>query len=117
ADVNTVTFADESGNLIYSGSDDNLCKVWGRRCFVAKDKPAGVLMGHLEGFRNYDWDYRWIDYPPQARNLKHPPDQSIATYKGHLVLRTLIRCYFSPGYSTGRKYIYTGSHDSRVLYL
>nr|KJB21272.1 hypothetical protein B456_004G0845001 [Gossypium raimondii] len=27
ADVNTVTFADESGNLIYSGSDDNLCKV------------------------------------------------------------------------------------------
>ncbi|PPD77919.1 hypothetical protein GOBAR_DD25156 [Gossypium barbadense] len=48
ADVNTVTFADESGNLIYSGSDDNLCKVWGRRCFVAKDKPAGVLMGHLE---------------------------------------------------------------------
>lgn len=27
SDVNTVTFADESGNLIYSGSDDNLCKV------------------------------------------------------------------------------------------
>ncbi|MFQ6625821.1 hypothetical protein Gotur_006441 [Gossypium turneri] len=113
-------------------------EVLGRRCFVAKDKPAGVLMGHLEGvtfidsrgdgryfisngkdqtiklwdtrkmssntscnlgFRNYDWDYRWMDYPPQARNLKHPiSDQSIATYKGHSVLRTLIRCYFSPGY-------------------
>jgi WD repeat-containing protein 23 len=27
SDVNTVAFADESGNLIYSGSDDNLCKV------------------------------------------------------------------------------------------
>jgi hypothetical protein len=27
SDVNTVTFADESGDLIYSGSDDNLCKV------------------------------------------------------------------------------------------
>ncbi|XVF32663.1 hypothetical protein REPUB_Repub17cG0101800 [Reevesia pubescens] len=153
ADVNTVTFADESGNLIYSGSDDNLCKVWDRRCFVAKDKPAGVLMGHLEGitfldsrgdgryfisngkdqtiklwdirkmssntscnlgFRNYEWDYRWMDYPPQARDLKHPCDQSVATYKGHSVLRTLIRCYFSPEYSTGQKYIYTGSHDSRV---
>ncbi|XWS36243.1 hypothetical protein CRYUN_Cryun20dG0068800 [Craigia yunnanensis] len=153
ADVNTVTFADESGNLIYSGSDDNLCKVWDRRCFVAKGKPAGVLMGHLEGitfldsrgdgryfisngkdqtiklwdirkmspntpcnldFRNYEWDYRWMDYPPQARDLKHPCDQSVATYKGHSVLRTLIRCYFSPEYSTGQKYIYTGSHDSHV---
>ncbi|XP_022758109.1 LEC14B protein-like isoform X2 [Durio zibethinus] len=153
ADVNTVTFADESGNLIYSGSDDNLCKVWDRRCFIAKDKPAGILMGHMEGityldsrgdgryfisngkdqtiklwdirkmssnttcnlgFRNYEWDYRWMDYPPQARDLKHPCDQSVATYKGHSVLRTLIRCYFSPEYSTGQKYIYTGSHDSRV---
>lgn len=27
SDVNTVCFADESGHLIYSGSDDNLCKV------------------------------------------------------------------------------------------
>lgn len=27
ADVNTVCFADESGHLIYSGSDDSLCKV------------------------------------------------------------------------------------------
>ncbi|XWS76468.1 hypothetical protein CRYUN_Cryun01aG0178900 [Craigia yunnanensis] len=153
ADVNIVTFADESGNLIYSGSDDNLCKVWDRRCFVAKDKPAGVLMGHLEGitfldsrgdgryfisngkdqtiklwdirkmssntscnseFRNYEWDYRWMDYPPQARDFKHQYDQSVATYKGHSVLRTLIRCYFSPEYSTGQKYIYTGSHDSCV---
>lgn len=32
SDVNTVSFADESGNLIYSGSDDNLCKV--KRFFV-----------------------------------------------------------------------------------
>jgi len=27
SDVNTVAFADESGHLIYSGSDDTLCKV------------------------------------------------------------------------------------------
>lgn len=25
--MNTVAFADETGNVIYSGSDDNLCKV------------------------------------------------------------------------------------------
>ncbi|KAJ6880093.1 LEC14B protein isoform X1 [Populus alba x Populus x berolinensis] len=153
SDVNTVCFADESGHLIFSGSDDNLCKVWDRRCFIARGKPAGVLSGHLEGItfidshgdgryfisngkdqtiklwdirkmapnatsysglRNYEWDYRWMDYPYEARDLKHPCDQSVATYKGHSVLRTLIRCYFSPAYSTGQKYIYTGSHDSCV---
>lgn len=153
SDVNTVCFADEGGHLIYSGSDDNFCKVWDRRCFKVKGKPAGVLMGHLEGvtfldsrgdgryfisngkdqaiklwdirkmssntncyqgYKNYEWDYRWMDYPPQARTLKHPYDQSIATYKGHSVLRTLIRCYFSPEYGTGQKYIYTGSHDSCI---
>lgn len=153
SDVNTVCFADESGHLIFSGSDDNLCKVWDRRCFRAKGKPAGVLIGHLEGitfldsrgdgryfisngkdqtiklwdirkmssntprdlgFRNSQWDYRWMDYPPQAKELKHPGDQSVATYRGHSVLRTLIRCYFSPEYSTGQKYIYTGSYDSCV---
>ncbi|XP_027156471.1 LEC14B protein [Coffea eugenioides] len=153
SDVNTVCFADESGHLIFSGSDDNLCKVWDRRCFRAKGKPAGVLIGHLEGitfldsrgdgryfisngkdqtiklwdirkmspnsprdhgFRNSQWDYRWMDYPPQARELKHPGDQSVATYRGHSVLRTLIRCYFSPDHSTGQKYIYTGSYDSCV---
>ncbi|KAK9281382.1 hypothetical protein L1049_004282 [Liquidambar formosana] len=153
SDVNTVCFADESGHIIYSGSDDNLCKVWDRRCFIAKGKSAGVLTGHLEGItfldshgdgryfisngkdqaiklwdirrmssnvtcnpvpKDYEWDYRWRDYPRQARDLKHPCDQSLATYKGHSVLQTLIRCYFSPAYSTGQKYIYSGSADSCV---
>lgn len=152
SDVNTVTFADETGNLIYSGSDDNMCKVWDRRCFSTKGKAAGVLGGHLEGVtfidsrgdgryfisngkdqttklwdirkmsstptsfrpRISDWDYRWMDYPPTAKHLRHPYDQSVATYRGHAVLRTLIRCYFSPVYSTGQRYIYTGSHDNCV---
>ncbi|XP_054804357.1 LEC14B protein isoform X1 [Prosopis cineraria] len=153
SDVNTVCFADETSHLIYSGSDDSFCKVWDRRCLNNKGKPAGVLMGHLEGityidsrgdgryfisngkdqtiklwdirkmssnetcnpgYRSYEWDYRWMDYPPQAKDLKHPYDQSVATYRGHSVLRTLIRCHFSPAFSTGQKYIYTGSHNACV---
>ncbi|XP_059649111.1 LEC14B protein-like isoform X2 [Cornus florida] len=151
SDVNAVCFADESGHLIFSGSDDNLCKVWDRRCFT-RGQEAGILAGHLEGItfidsrgdgrylisngkdqaiklwdirkmssnvprirqRDPDWDYRWTRYPNDARNLRHPHDQSLTTYKGHEVLQTLIRCYFSPAYSTGQKYIYTGSSDGSV---
>ncbi|KAL5123755.1 LEC14B [Glycine soja] len=159
SDVNTVRFADETSHLIYSGSDDSFCKEVNLShtrsgiCLIAKGKPAGVLMGHLEGitfidtrgdglyfisngkdqtfklwdirkmssnvtgnpgYRSYEWDYRWMDYPPQAKDLTHPCDQSVATYRGHSVLRTLIRCYFSPAFSTGQKYIYTGSHHACV---
>jgi DDB1- and CUL4-associated factor 11 len=36
------------------------------------------------------------------------------TYTGHKVLKTLIRCHFSPPSSTGQQYIYSGSEDGRV---
>ncbi|TVU17888.1 hypothetical protein EJB05_33948 [Eragrostis curvula] len=151
ADVNAVTFADETGNVLYSGSDDSLCKVWDRRC-LSGEKPAGVLTGHLDGvtfidsrgdgryfisnckdqtiklwdirkmssvtrarpLRIVDWDYRWMSFPSEAHHFRHPDDQSLATYRGHSVLRTLIRCYFSPTHSTGQRYIYTGSSDKSV---
>ncbi|XP_020114138.1 LEC14B homolog [Ananas comosus] len=151
ADINVVTFADETGHVLYSGSDDTLCKVWDRRCFRG-EKPAGVLTGHTDGItfidsrgdgryfisnckdqtiklwdnrkmsstckyampKKYEWDYRWMSYPPEARYYKHPHDQSLATFRGHSVLSTLVRCYFSPAHSTGQKYIYTGSSDKCV---
>uniref|UniRef100_A0A0D9V180 Uncharacterized protein n=2 Tax=Leersia perrieri TaxID=77586 RepID=A0A0D9V180_9ORYZ len=120
ADVNAVTFADESSNVLYSGSDDSLCKVWDRRC-NKRGKQVGVLTGHLDGItfidsrgdghyfisnckdqtiklwdirkmsstvkdctpKAYEWDYRWMTYPSEARYFKHPYDQSLSTFRGH----------------------------------
>ncbi|KAL4570259.1 hypothetical protein LXL04_025911 [Taraxacum kok-saghyz] len=153
SDVNAVCFADEAGHVLYSGSDDHLCKVWDRRCLGTRGVESGVLTGHLEGItfidshgdghylisngkdqaiklwdirkmssnsrlniapKHIEWDYRWMEYPSHLRNRKHPNDVSVSTYRGHRVLRTLIRCYFSPSYSTGQKYIYTGSADAHI---
>ena len=36
------------------------------------------------------------------------------TYRGHAVLRTLIRCYFSPDETTGGQYLYSGSYDGKI---
>lgn len=44
----------------------------------------------------------------------HPHDCSVMSYRGHTVLRTLIRCHFSPAETTGSQYIYSGSADGVV---
>jgi DDB1- and CUL4-associated factor 11 len=46
--------------------------------------------------------------------LAHPKDCSVMTYRGHEVLRTLIRCHFSPLETTGSQYLYSGSHDGKI---
>ncbi|KAL7421369.1 hypothetical protein Q5752_004254 [Cryptotrichosporon argae] len=59
------------------------------------------------------FDYRQMRYNRPAR-LAHPKDCSVMTYRGHSVLRTLIRCHFSPLESTGQNYIYSGSADGLI---
>ncbi|GLI64220.1 hypothetical protein VaNZ11_007417 [Volvox africanus] len=53
-DVNAVTYADSTPNIIISGSDDNYIKVWDRRTMSVSEqtdrpRPVGVLVGHTEG--------------------------------------------------------------------
>ena len=55
------------------------------------------------------WDYRWQPYPGNPNKVKHPNDRSIATFTGHRVLQTLIRCRWSPAETTGQRYVFSGS--------
>jgi len=60
-----------------------------------------------------DFDYRFGSYDPDDFRI-HPSDNSIVTFRGHKVLRTLIRCHFSPPGSTNSRYVYSGSEDGKV---
>lgn len=159
-DVNTVAFADSTSQILYSGGDDGLCKVWDRRTLnESSPKPVGVLAGHMDGITYIDsrgdgrhlisnskdqsiklwdirafssadaqentrkavavqnWDYRWQKVPKKLVNVKNnlEGDTSVMTYRGHSVLQTLIRCHFSPSFTTGQRYIYTGCASGRVV--
>lgn len=59
-------------------------------------------------------DYRWMEYPAREFAIKHPMDNSLMTYRGHQVLQTLIRAYFSPVHSTAQRFIYAGSADGSI---
>ncbi|PRP81057.1 hypothetical protein PROFUN_11135 [Planoprotostelium fungivorum] len=94
------------GRYIVSNSKDQL---WDVRCSMTYSSYVSCLKPR----RAYQWDYRASSYPGNPRTDVHPSDRSIITCIGHTVLRTLIRCRFSPE-NTGRRYVYTGSHDGTV---
>lgn len=53
-DVNAVCFADpKDPNIIYSGSDDQVIKVWDRRS-MGDGREAGAFVGHTEGLTYLD---------------------------------------------------------------
>ncbi|KAM9331611.1 DDB1- and CUL4-associated factor 11 isoform 2-T2 [Pholidichthys leucotaenia] len=158
-DVNAVAFADVSSQLLFSGSDDALCKVWDRRTLREdRPQPVGQLAGHRDGITfihskgdarylisnskdqsiklwdvrkfspkegvaasrlavtQQNWDYRWQQVPQRAlKKHKLTGDTSVMTYRGHGVLHTLIRCRFSPEFSTGQRFIYSGCSTGKII--
>ena len=53
----------------------------------------------------------------QVRSLNSSQnfDNSVATYRGHKVGKTLMRCHFSPLSTTDRRYIYVASYCGKVF--
>lgn len=96
-----------------TNSKDQSLKIWDIR------KLASTAHDKKIDFHNYDYrmenlSVSTLEKFKKATNETHF-DNSISTFYGHKVLRTLIRCHFSPETMTNCRYVYTGSACGRVF--
>ena len=106
-----LTYVDSKGDgrYVLSNGKDQTMKLWDlRKMMSTEDSSKLNPQRYTTGF-----DYRFMTYPIN-KYAPHPHDCSIVTYRGHSVLKTLIRCHFSPPGSTNSRYVYSGSEDGSV---
>ena len=108
-----LTYVDSKGDgrYVLSNGKDQTMKLWDLRMMMSTEKSATINPSHhTTGF-----DYRFMTFSDEHYN-PHPHDCSLVTYRGHSVLKTLIRCHFSPPGSTNSRYVYSGSEDG-IVYI
>ncbi|KAI0162023.1 WD40-repeat-containing domain protein [Xylariaceae sp. FL1272] len=111
--IQGLTYMDskDDGRYLLSNGKDQSMKLWDLKMMYTTTqfldrKPERHTPD--DGF-----DYRWATFADEDWFL-HPDDNSVVTFRGHRVQRTLIRCHFSPPNSTNSRYVYSGSHDGKV---
>jgi WD repeat-containing protein 23 len=106
-----LTYIDTKGDgryILSNGKDQNM-KLWDLRMVMSTAEASKIdTRLYSTGF-----DYRWGAYDEDDWQ-QHPHDNSLVTFRGHKVLRTLIRCHFSPPGSTNSRYVYSASEDGKV---
>ncbi|KAJ6611484.1 WD40-repeat-containing domain protein [Mycena sp. CBHHK59/15] len=105
----TYVSAKGDGRYVISNGKDQKLRLWDLRKMRSNQELEAVE----RDFYGTNYDYRYPHYP-KPRYPSHPKDCSVMVYHGHAVLRTLIRCHFSPAETTGGQYIYSGSADGRI---
>jgi DDB1- and CUL4-associated factor 11 len=106
-----LTYVDSKGDgrYVLSNGKDQMMKLWDLRKMCTAEQLDNInISRYTTGF-----DYRYMSYSDEDY-APHPHDCSVVTYRGHRVLRTLIRCHFSPPSSTNSRYVYSGSEDGKV---
>ncbi|KAH6607305.1 hypothetical protein Trco_003618 [Trichoderma cornu-damae] len=111
--VEGLTYIDSKGDgrYILSNGKDQSMKLWDLRMAMSTDRFRQVSSDN--DARVDRFDYRQDEYDEDDWDV-HPHDNSLVTFRGHKVLRTLIRCHFSPPSSTNSRYVYSGSADGKV---
>ncbi|KAJ4201027.1 hypothetical protein NW767_007163 [Fusarium falciforme] len=111
--IEGLTYIDSKGDgrYILSNGKDQSMKLWDLRMAMSTDRFKEL--NPTRHTRNSDFDYRGGVYDDEDWDV-HPNDNSLVTFRGHKVLRTLIRCHFSPPSATNSRYVYSGSTDGKV---
>ncbi|KAK3330922.1 WD40-repeat-containing domain protein [Apodospora peruviana] len=113
--VEGITYIDSKGDgrYILSNGKDQSMKLWDLRMAMSTSKYEESDASRVTRTRRHVYDYRMGPYN-ERRWFKHPHDNSLVTFRGHRVQRTLIRCHFSPPGSSNSRYVYSGSYDGLV---
>ena len=106
-----LTYVDSKGDgrYVLSNGKDQMMKLWDLRKMVS---PNDFNQMNLTEYTS-NFDYRFSPYDEQDY-IPNPHDCSVVTFRGHSVLKTLIRCHFSPPGSSNSRYVYSGSEDGKV---
>ncbi|SPQ19587.1 e4e4a8ae-6b6b-444e-8ffa-13c3b82724e4 [Thermothielavioides terrestris] len=113
--IEGLTYIDTKGDgrYVLSNGKDQSMKLWDLRMAMSTSRFEELDPTAVTRRRDYEYDYRWQDYE-DYQWFPHPHDNSLVTFRGHKVQRTLIRCHFSPPNSTDSHYVYSGSYDGFV---
>ncbi|KAI0540395.1 WD40-repeat-containing domain protein [Xylaria digitata] len=111
--IEGLTYMDskDDGRYLLSNGKDQSMKLWDLKMMYTSAQFREK--NPCQHTSNRDFDYRWSRFDDHDW-FPHPDDNSVVTFRGHRVLRTLIRCHFSPPNSTNSRYVYSGSHDGKV---
>ncbi len=114
-----ITSLSTKGNGVHvlSNSKDQSAKLWDLRR-LRDASPEATSRASVDP----EWDYRWdsgaAPFSSSARRRgsgQDVEDTSLLTFRGHRVARTLIQAVFSPGATTGGRFVLSGSADGGVV--
>lgn len=111
--IEGVTYIDSKGDgrYVLSNGKDQSMKLWDIRKVMSPSDFKNLRPDRRR--LDASFDYRWGNFDDDTW-YQDPNDNSVVTFRGHRVLRTLIRCHFSPPGSTNSRYVYSGSADGKV---
>ncbi|QSZ30820.1 hypothetical protein DSL72_000378 [Monilinia vaccinii-corymbosi] len=111
--IEGLTYLDSKGDgrYVLSNGKDQSMKLWDLRMVMSSAQFSNVRANGRRPGTNFD--YRWGSYDEDSW-YHDENDNSLVTFRGHRVMRTLIRCHFSPPGSTNSRYVYSGSEDGKV---